>query len=139
MDTVAKRLYEALFLVDSAQATSDWDGTVKAIETMLERANADVLSIRKWDERKLAYDINKKNRGTYFLAFFKAPTAKIVGLERDVQLSEIVMRFLILRGDHLTVEDMQKETPAMIQERTGQAPIEIAVSGAVDDVVRAEE
>lgn len=136
MDTVAKRLYEALFLVDSAQATSDWDGTVKAIETMLERAQADVLSIRKWDERKLAYDINKKNRGTYFLAYFKAPTAKIVGLERDVQLSEVVTRFLILRGDHLTAEDMQKETPAMIQERTGQAPVEIAVA---QEVVRNEE
>ena len=136
MDTVVKRLYEALFLVDSGQATSDWDGTVKAIETMLERAQADVLSIKKWDERKLAYDINKKSRGTYFLAFFKAPTSKIVGLERDVQLSEIVMRFLILRGDHLTAEDMQKETPAMIQERTGQAPVEIAVA---QETVRTEE
>ena len=116
MDTVTKRLYEAMFLVDTAQATADWDQTVKAIETVLERAEADVLSVRKWDERRLEYPIKKTDRGTYFIAYFKAPTSSIVGLERDVQLSEIIMRVLVLRGDHLTAEDMQKDTPAMVTE-----------------------
>ncbi len=108
-----------MFLVDTAQATSDWDGTVKAIETVLERADADVLSVRKWDERRLAYPVKGKERGTYFLCYFKAPTDNIVGLERDVQLSEVLLRVMVLRGDHLTAEEMQKETPAMVAERNG--------------------
>lgn len=115
----AKRLYEALFLVDTAQATADWDGTIKAIETVFERAEADVLSIRKWDERRLAYPVKGKERGTYFLCYFKAPTGSIVGIERDVQLSEVLIRVLVLRGDHLTAEEMGKDTPAMIAEQTG--------------------
>lgn len=32
------------------------------------------------------------------------------------------MRVLILRGDHLTKEDMEKETPIAIMERQGTSP-----------------
>ena len=58
METVAKRLYEGMFLVDSAQATADWEGTLSVINTILQRADAEVVSLRKWQERKLAYDID---------------------------------------------------------------------------------
>ncbi len=66
----AKRLYEGMFLVDSALATADWDGTLAMIENILKRADAEVVAIRKWGERKLAYDIERKQRGTYILAYF---------------------------------------------------------------------
>ena len=47
METVAKKLYEGLFLVDSAQAASDWDGINKAIVTVLERSDAEIVSMKK--------------------------------------------------------------------------------------------
>lgn len=92
----AKRLYEGMFLVDSALATADWDGTLAMIENILKRADAEIVAIRKWGERKLAYDIERKQRGTYILAYFKADGRKISGIEKDVQLGEKVMRCLIL-------------------------------------------
>ena len=55
----SKRLYETMFLVDTAKATADWDGILGAIQTVLDRAEVDVVSLRKWDERKLAYDVKK--------------------------------------------------------------------------------
>jgi len=121
LKTVAKNVYEAMFLVDSAQAATDWEGTGSLIKAILEKAEAEIISFRKWDERKLAYDIAKKSRGTYILCYFNAPTSKIAQIERDVQLSEKVMRVLILRADHLTKEDMEKETPIMIAQREGVA------------------
>ena len=122
MDTVAKRLYEGLFLIDSGEAASDWDGVVETIKRILERGQAEILSIRKWDERRLAYNIAGKDRGTYILAYFNAPTASISGIERDVRLSERIMRAMILRGDEITREDMEKETPAMRQPAAPEAP-----------------
>jgi small subunit ribosomal protein S6 len=92
----AKRLYEGMFLVDSALATADWEGTLASVENILKRADAEVVSLRKWDERKLAYDIEHKSRGTYILSYFKADTQRISGIEKDVQLSEKIMRVLIL-------------------------------------------
>ena len=91
-----KRLYEAMFLVDSAQAGSDWDGILAAINRVLERADVDVVSIRKWADRKLAYEIGHKGRGTYILAFFNADPLKIASIEKDVNLSEQIARVLVL-------------------------------------------
>lgn len=106
----AKRLYEGMFLVDSALATADWDGTLAMIENILKRAEAEVVAIRKWGERKLAYDIERKQRGTYILAYFKVDGRRISGIEKDVQLSEKVMRCLVLttekRPPHLIEQDI---------------------------------
>jgi ribosomal protein S6 len=85
-----------MFLVDSALATADWEGTLASVENILKRADAEIVSLRKWDERKLAYDIEHKSRGTYILSYFKADTQRIGGIEKDVQLSEKIMRVLIL-------------------------------------------
>ncbi len=88
-----------MFLVDSAQAAADWDGTMGVIHTVLERAGAEIVMLKKWAEKKLAYDINHKERGTYILTYFKADGARISGMENDVRLSEKIMRVLILSAD----------------------------------------
>ncbi|MDO8302489.1 MAG: hypothetical protein Q7T18_04520, partial [Sedimentisphaerales bacterium] len=41
--------------------------------------------------------------------------AAISGIERDFRLSERIMRAIIVRGDHITQADMDKDTPAMYQ------------------------
>lgn len=117
MDTAVKRLYEGLFLVDSGQAAADWDGVISAIEKILKRADAEVLTIKKWDERKLAYDVEGKARGTYILVYFKGDTSKIGSIERDVQLSENIMRVLILRTEKMSQKEMAKEVPFEIAEK----------------------
>jgi len=96
-----------MFLVDSALATADWEGTLAFVENILKRADAEVVAIRKWGERKLAYDIQHKSRGTYILAYFKAEGGRIAGIEKDVQLSEKIMRVLVL--------GTEKRSPAMIE------------------------
>ncbi len=120
MRTATKRLYEGMFLVDSALAASDWDGVIGAIERVLSRASAEIVSLRKWDERKLEYEIKRKSRGTYILTYFNVDSDKIGGIERDVQLSEQILRVLILRGDHVTQEMMDQDTPAMLAEKQAE-------------------
>jgi small subunit ribosomal protein S6 len=117
LGTVAKRLYEGMFLIDTALAASDWDGIMSTIRKLLEKNEAEVVSLRKWDERRLAYDIQGKSRGTYILGYFRCDGGKVTGIERDAQLSEKIMRLLILKADDIAVEDMNKETPAMAVER----------------------
>jgi ribosomal protein S6 len=105
-----------MFLVDSGKAAADWQGTTGAIETVLTRSEAEVVSLNKWDERRLAYDINKKSRGTYILTYFKCDPLKIGAIERDVQLSEKIMRVMVLRTDRMSEEDIAKPTPVMAAE-----------------------
>jgi ribosomal protein S6 len=116
LETV-KRLYEALFLVDSGEAASDWQGINDHLKKILERSEAEILSMRKWDERPLAYPIMGRKRGTYILVYFNAICDKLSAIERDTQLSERILRVIILRGDHVTPEEMAKDTPSMLAEK----------------------
>lgn len=114
---VEKKLYEGMFLVDSAKAASDWDGINEAVKRILDRAEAEIVSMRKWDDRRLAYDIRGVSRGTYILCYFKADGEQIQNIEKAVQLSENIIRVLILNTDQMTQEDIDKETPAAKAER----------------------
>jgi len=116
-----------MFLIDSAEAAKDWDGIIELVTKMLNKIDAQIVSLKKWDERPLAYPIKRVSRGTYILAYFKADGLKIHELERDVLLSERVMRALILRTEHLTEEDIIKQATAA----PAAAPAPVAAADAV--------
>jgi small subunit ribosomal protein S6 len=124
LETMAeKKLYEGMFLVDSAKAASDWDGVNAAIKRILDRAQAKIVSIRKWDDRRLAYDIKGVSRGTYLLCYFRADGQQIQSIEKAFQLSETIMRVLILSTDQMSQDDIEKDTPAMKAEKEKEKAI----------------
>ncbi len=111
METAVKRLYEALFLVDSGLAASQWDEVCDMIKQMIEKLDGQVVTLKKWDERKLAYEIKGKARGTYILVYFNAVPESVAAIERNVTLSEKLIRVLILKTDQMTQEDIERATP----------------------------
>ena len=88
---------------------------------MVERHGGEVLLIKKWDERKLAYEIKKQKRGTYIICYYKGPGASVTAIERDVNLNDDVLRVLITRADHLNQEEMAAVEPQPIQPRRTQS------------------
>ncbi len=104
--------YEAMFLLGPSGA--DGDKAIALVRGMVEKHGGAISVIKKWDERKLAFEIGKQKRGTYVIAFFKAPTTTIKPLERDVLLSEDVMRILVTRAEHLSLAEMEAVEPQPI-------------------------
>ncbi len=143
METVAKnKLYEGMFLVDSSKAGADWDGIIAAIRTILEKAGAEIDSIRKWDDRRLAYDIKGKSRGTYILSYFRVDGGRIKDIEKAVRLSEKIMRVLILSAERLSQEDIEKDTPATkaeMEKEKRKVAKETAQEDETDQVSAPEE
>ena len=143
METVAKnKLYEGMFLIDSSKAGADWDGIISAISTILEKAGAEIDSIRKWDDRRLAYEIKGKSRGTYILSYFRVDGERIQDIEKSVRLSEKIMRVLILSAERLRPEDIEKDTPATkveMEKERRKAAQEAAQEAKVKQVIAPEE
>ena len=83
--------YEAMFLFDPTFGSS-FENCEAQIRRLMERAEAELLFCRQWDERRLAYRINGRKRGVYVLAYFKAPASHIASLQRDAPLSEDILR-----------------------------------------------
>lgn len=135
-----KKLYEAMFLIDSGLALSDWDGIIKLIEGILAKASCEIVSMKKWDDRMLAYRINGKSRGTYILCYFRAEGLAIQTIEREVRLSERIVRALILRADLMSQADIDKETPAIKATKRNHPPdIQAAQDPAVRPVGKEEQ
>lgn len=109
---LAVNSYEGMFLLGPAGA--DADKAIALVRGMIEKQAGQISVIKKWDERKLAYEIGKNKRGTYIIAFFKATGPAVVALERDVKLSEDVLRVMITRADHLNEQEMAAVEPQPI-------------------------
>lgn len=109
------RLYECMFLISQAEA-ADLNAAIAHIDEILARSGAEVLAIRKWDERRLAFEIDKQKRGVYILCYFKASGEAVSHIERDCSLSDHIMRVLVVRADHMT-----EEQAAAANDREGLA------------------
>lgn len=105
--------YEAMFIMGTSH-TSDVEGSLKLVRSLIEKNGGNVLVAKKWDERKLAYEIGKAKRGLYIISYFEAPGAAIAPLERDVKLSDDFLRVLVTSADHLSVEEMEAVEPQPI-------------------------
>jgi len=94
-----QKLYEAMFLIDAAKGGSGLPALIRHIVELLEQHEAQTEQIEKWGDRKLAYDIRGVERGIYVLVFFRADPSRIAGLRRAINLSEDILRILILQAD----------------------------------------
>jgi len=106
MTDVRIQNYEALILFPQS-ASADLENSLEHVKEVLANRKAELLSIAKWDERRLAYDIHGNKRGLYLLAYFRSDTRNLGQIERDFTLSERVLRALVTRADHLTEEQMK--------------------------------
>ncbi|MHC4716520.1 MAG: 30S ribosomal protein S6 [Planctomycetota bacterium] len=104
------KTYEAMFVLDAGN--SDFEAASAPVRDALARSEAEMLAIKPWDERRLAYEVKGRRRGLYVLTYFKADPARLDALEHDVQLDERILRALILSADHVDDRTVQAETPA---------------------------
>ena len=112
-------LYEGMFLL-STKSSADLPAALEFIKGVFVRAEAEVLVLRKWDERKMAYAIRGQKRGVYILSYFKCRGTQVANIERDCNLSEEVTRALIVAADHMgevELELAKKEVPAAVDAR----------------------
>lgn len=93
-------LYEGLFIVNQS-VLGELEQAMDFVRGILERAKSEIVAIQKWDERRLAYPIKGQRRGLYILAYFRVSRRQIANIERDVTLSDEMLRCLVLRADHV--------------------------------------
>ena len=89
------RRYEGMFVVDSAVSAKDFNAVRGHIHRILEKAGAEIQASDRWDERKLAYELNGVKRGTYILSYFLLETEAMFDLNQQLELSDIVIRHLV--------------------------------------------
>lgn len=111
---MAANVYEGMFILDSGRYSRDAGGVSGEIAKIVADTGGEMLVSRLWEERRLAYPINGQRKGTYWLTYFRLESTRLSEINRKCQLSENIMRFLLLKVDPRIVDTLVEHA------RTGQ-------------------
>ena len=57
-----------------------------------------IVKVAPWGRRRLAYPIDRYREGSYHIVVFEAPAETIAEMERSLQITEDVLRYLVTRA-----------------------------------------
>jgi len=103
------RSYELIFIVHPDVNEDDMTAVVEKVEGLVERNSGKVVRTESWGLRRLAYPIQKRWEGQYVFMQLELESQGVAGLERDLGLTEQIMRHLIVRVEE---PKLPKETVA---------------------------
>lgn len=113
--------YETVFILTPVLSDEQTKEAVDKYKKLIKDKSAKVLHEEKWGLKKLAYPIQKKSTGFYFLLEFEATDGSLINeLEIAFKRDERVLRFLTVKMDNHAIEYVEskrkksskKETPA---------------------------
>jgi small subunit ribosomal protein S6 len=91
------RDYELAFIIKPAIEGDDVTAVIDQVSGFVGAINGEVTSVDVWGRKRLAYPINNYRDGTYVLLNTKMPPASLIDLERDLKLSEDIIRYLLVK------------------------------------------
>ena len=89
--------YEVLYVIDAAMEDQSRSELIAQFSELMTNNGATVEKVDEWGKRRLAYPINFKNEGYYVLVNFTAASEFPRELERNFEINENIMRYLVTR------------------------------------------
>ena len=100
--------YETVFIATPVLSDAQMKEAVAKYTTYLKDGGAEIVYEEDWGLRQLAYPIQKKTSGFYYLIEFKAEPTLIEELETQYRRDERIMRFLTFAMDKHAVAYAEK-------------------------------
>ena len=94
------RHYELLVVVKPTLTVEELQAKLNYLKEILEKNGAVISATLEMGTRKLAYQIDKFERGTYVVFYFTAPTAAIAEVERLIRITEEFIRFMTVKFEN---------------------------------------
>ncbi len=100
--------YETVFIATPVLSESQMKEAVAKYTDLIKAEGGEVVYEQDWGLRKLAYPIQKKTTGFYYLIEFKAEPAFISKLEVQYRRDERIIRFLTFAMDKHAIAYAEK-------------------------------
>ena len=124
--------YETLYVLKPTLTDEETAANIAKIEAILVREGAEILATNNMGMRKLAYPVEKNERGVYTIVYFKAKGTVINELERNLKFNEEVIKYLTVRYTKqkevaqfeklVTAANVVKEEPKAEEAPATEAP-----------------
>lgn len=93
------RDYELAFIVNPNIEGEGVTSVVDKVSELIKGLNGEVASIDVWGRRSLTYAIKDYKEGTYILLKTVMPPASLTDLERELKLTEQIIRYMLVKAD----------------------------------------
>lgn len=103
--------YENVFIARQDVSATQVEALTEQFATIVQGLGGQVTKREYWGLRNLAFRIKKNRKGHYVLMNIDAPPAAVAEMERNMRLSEDVLRHMTVRVEAL------EEGPSMILQR----------------------
>jgi small subunit ribosomal protein S6 len=95
--------YELMVILDPETDERTVAPSLEAFLEVITKDGGTIANLDIWGKRRLAYEIKKKSEGIYAVVNFTATPDATAELDRQLRLSEAVMRTKVLRQDEAVV------------------------------------
>ena len=128
--------YELTYIIDTALEETARKELIEKVSALIAANGGEVEKVDEtWGKRRLAYAINYKTEGWYVLVTFKAPADLPRELERNLEIYDSVLRYLVVK----LVEKRSNVKPRAVRPAPVAAPAEEAApAGEASPAAEAE-
>lgn len=133
--------YEAMYIIDAMMEEQPRKDLIERFSNLIVQNGGTVERIDEWGKRNLAYPINYKTIGYYVLMYFTAPTTMPRELERNFQISDNVLRYLVIANDGKLPpkREFRPAAPAAAAAPAAPAPVINIADTASDEMIATTE
>jgi len=108
-------LYEHVFLSRQDVSAQQVETLTATFKTIIEEGGGKISKSEYWGLRTLTYRIKKNRKAHFSLLNIDAPHAAVAEMERQMSLSDDILRFLTLK-----VDELEDGPSIMMQSRGGR-------------------
>ena len=89
--------YEVLYIIDASIDDAAKEAQIAKYSDLITANGGSVEAVDKWGIKKFAYPMEFKNEGYYVLMTFTAPAELPAEMERQMRISDAIIRYLVIR------------------------------------------
>jgi small subunit ribosomal protein S6 len=90
-------LYEEILILNPDLDENAINEIVENVKNKIIKQGGEILKSENWGSRKLAYQLNKQDKGHYIVLLFKAPPTTIQELERYAMITDTINKIMVIR------------------------------------------
>ena len=104
-----KNRYETVFIATPVLSEAQMKEAVEKYKGLITKNGGEIVHEENWGLKKLAYPIQKKSTGFYYLIEFSSEGEFIAKLETEYRRDEKIIRFLTFKMERYAIEYAEKK------------------------------
>ena len=117
--------YEMIYIIDTGLEETARKELIEKVSGLITANGGEIEKVDEtWGKRRLAYAIDYKTEGWYVIVTFQAPAELPRELERNLQINENVLRYLVVK---------------LVEKRSAVKPRPVRPAAPAEDAPAAEE